>query len=609
MRRLSAGLIFTLALALVAAALFAEQIGLDNDPGWGSGRYALFFAGLLSVIIGLMVYFSPVILQWLRKLEAVILSRLTLLRQTAVYRLLQRFSRQIYGLPLLTSRERRGRLAFALSLLISVTAILWYSTAGTFTHWFSYPHTYYDRLAQAFRHGQLALLDQPDASLTSLSDPYPFENRQNARYLWDVSYYQGRFYLYWGPTPALVLAGVKSLVGGVIEDQALVVGFLLGIAVLLVWIAYRLWQVLPSPVGARWLLVFLPALSLNLYLLWPTGRPGVYEAAILGGQFFLLGGIAALVQAVSRAGSGWGWYLTAGLAVGLAIGSRMTLAVSALWLVLMVVWLNRARFRQSQGAFLARSAAFCLPILFSLALLMAYNAARFGNPLESGLSYQLGIPGYPPERGWLFSARYLLPNLYHYLLRPPVWRAEFPYVFVPFIPETRWPWFIRLPQHYIAHESQAGWLWIFPVLLLIPAGALLVLRRLWLKVARRSSGGWLSEAGLEPRIWLLTALLGSGLGQTGVLLLYFFPSMRFQIELLPLLALSAWLTFLWLSEGLQNHRWLSGLFSLLVAGLALYSLTIGLLGGLVAGEELFANNNPLLFRQISSWFRYFLSGE
>lgn len=603
MRRLSAGLIFTLALLLIAAALFAEQIGLDNDPGWGSGRTALFFSGLLGVVISLILVFSAVIQRWLSKLEAVILSRLTRLRQTAVYRRFQRFSRQVYGLPPFASRERRGRLAFGLSLLISLAAILWYSTAGTFTRWFSYPHTYYDRLAQAFRHGQLALLDQPDASLTSLPDPYPFENRQNAHYLWDVSYYQGKFYLYWGPTPALVLAGVKTFVGGVIEDQALVVGFLLGIAALLVWIAYRLWQVLPSPAaGARWLLIFLPALSLNLYLLWPTGRPGVYEAAVLGGQFFLLAGIAALVEAVSRAGRGWGWYLAAGLAVGLAIGSRLTLAVSAVWLGLMVVWFNHARFRQPHGAFLAHSAAFGLPVLFSLALLMAYNAARFGNPLESGLSYQLGIPGYPPERAWLFSARYLLPNLYHYLLRPPVWRAEFPFVFVPFIPETRWPSFIRLPEHYIAHESQAGWLWIFPLLLLIPPGALLVLRRLRLHVARNGSDNWLSVAALEPRVWLLTALLGSGVGQTAVLLLYFFPSMRFQIELLPLLALSAWITFLWLREVLQHHRWLSGLFSLLVAGLALYSLTIGLLGGFAAAEELFANNNPLLFRQISGWF-------
>ena len=602
MRRLSAGLIFTLALALAAAALFAEQIGLDNDPGWGSGRFALLFAALLGVTSALTLFFLPVVKRWLERLEAAALRRLSRFRETALYRRLHRLSRIIYALPPFASRERRGRLAVGFSILISLTAILWYSTAGTFTRWFSYPHTYFDRLAQAFRHGQLALLDQPDASLTSIPNPYPFENRQNARYLWDVSYYQGRFYLYWGPTPALVLAGVKSIVNGVIEDQALVAAYLLGVAVLLPWIGYRLWRLLPWAVGARWLLIFLPALSLNLYLLWPTGRPGVYEAAILSGQFFLLAGIAALVEAAGRPAAGWGWFLAAGLAVGLAIGSRMTLLVAALWLGVMVVWLNHARFSHQRGAFLARSAAFCLPVLFSLGLLMAYNAARFGNPLESGLSYQLGIPGYPPERWGVFSARYLLPNLYHYLLRPPVWRAEFPFVFVPFIPETRWPFFIRLPEHYIAHESQAGWLFLFPLLLLIPDGAVLVLRRLWVDLSRHGPAALFRQQTASPPVWLLTALLGSGMGQTAVLLVYFFPAMRFQMEVVPLLSLSAWLTFLWLMQALRGRRWLRPLFSILILSAALYGLAVGLLGGFAAGEELFQNNNPLLYRQIGGWF-------
>jgi len=602
MRRVWAGFIFTAGLILLVVAVLAEQIGLDNDPGWGRGRFALFFGGVILAASAALVYRLERLQPHLKRLEATALGWLTGLKGSPLYRAACRFTTSLYRLPAFNTHERRGRFALTVAILCSLMAVMGYATAGTFTRWFSYPHTYYDRLAEAFRHGQLALLEQPDESLRSIPDPYPYENRQDARYLWDISYYKGRFYLYWGPTPALVLAAAKSVVNRVIEDQVLAIGFLLGIAGLLPWIAYRLWQVVPSPLKAGCLLVFLPAISLNLYLLWPTGRPGVYEAAILGGQFFLLAGIAALIEAVCRPQTGWGWYLAAGLAVGLAIGSRLTLAVSAVWLGLMVVWFNHARFRQPHGAFLAHSAAFGLPVLFSLALLMAYNAARFGNPLESGLSYQLGIPGYPPERAWLFSARYLLPNLYHYLLRPPVWRAEFPFVFVPFIPETRWPSFIRLPEHYIAHESQAGWLWIFPLLLLIPPGVLLVLRRLRLHVARNGSDNWLSVAALEPRVWLLTVLLGSGVGQTAVLLLYFFPSMRFQIELLPLLALSAWITFLWLRQVLQHHRWLSGLFSLLVAGLALYSLTIGLLGGFAAAEELFANNNPLLFRQISGWF-------
>ncbi len=606
MRRLWAGFIFIFALIFITAAGFAEMLGLDNDPGWGRGRVLLLVIGLLGVLIGLAVSFWPLLQRQLSQAEAIVLDRLALLQKIAGYRFVRRFFQRAYETPLLSSRERRGRLAFGFSILVSVTAIVWYSTAGAFTRWFSYPHTYYDRLAQAFRHGQVALLEQPDPSLTILANPYPFENRQNARYLWDVSYYRGKFYLYWGPTPALLLAGLKSVVRGAIEDQALVVGFLLGIGLLLPWMGYRLWQIVPSPVRARWLLLFLPALSLNLYLLWPTGRPGVYEAAILSGQFFLLAGIAALIEAACRRQNDWGWFLISGTAMGLAIGSRMTLLVSAVWLTGMVIWLNRVRFGSRVKSFLFRSAAFALPILVCIGLLMAYNAIRFGNPLESGLSYQLSIPGYPPKRGWVFSTRYLIPNLYHYLLRPPAWRGEFPFVFVPFIPETNWPWFIRLPEHYTAHESQAGWLSIFPLLIILPAGILRLAGWLRPSLTRQRLPAFFKDGPLPRQGWLLLALLGGGVAQAGVLWLYFFPSMRFQIEIVPLLSLSAWLTFLWLQDDWRTRRWLRPLLTALMAVLAGYGLAVGLLGGFAAGEQLFEAHNPWLFQQIGGWFERLL---
>lgn len=401
-----------------------------------------------------------------------------------------------------------------------------------------------------------------------------------------------------------MLAAVKTVIKGVIEDQVLAIGFLLGIAGLLSWIAYRLWQVVPSPLRAGYLLVFLPSLSLNLYLLWPTGRPGVYEAAILSGQFFLLAGIAALIEALYRPQSGWGWYLVAGAALGLAIGSRMTLLVSALWLVVLVLWLNRMRFSGRPRLFLTASAAFALPVLLAIGLLMAYNAARFGNPLESGLSYQLGIAGYPPERSWLFSTRYLLPNLYHYLLRPPLWQAEFPFVVAPFIPETRWPSFIRLPEHYIAHESQAGWLSVFPLLVILPGGVVLLWRWLCPYLTRKGLTAVLKSGALPLQGWLLLGLLGSGLAQTFILLMYFFPSMRFQIEIAPLLSLSAWLTHLCLQTELRSRRWLRPLLTAVMVTLACYGLAVGLLGGFAAGEQLFEEHNPLLFQQIGGWFNH-----
>jgi hypothetical protein len=76
--------------------------------------------------------------------------------------------------------------------------------------WAWTPYTrYYDRQADAFLAGSLSLLEKPPAELLALANPYDYHNREGLGYLWDASLYRGKYYLYWGPVPALVAAGVK----------------------------------------------------------------------------------------------------------------------------------------------------------------------------------------------------------------------------------------------------------------------------------------------------------------------------------------------------------------------------------------------------------------
>ena len=65
-------------------------------------------------------------------------------------------------------------------------------------------HRYYNLLADAFRAGQTSLLVTPSPELLAL--PNPYDPAQNAALrLHDATLYRGRYYLYFGPTPALVL--------------------------------------------------------------------------------------------------------------------------------------------------------------------------------------------------------------------------------------------------------------------------------------------------------------------------------------------------------------------------------------------------------------------
>ena len=582
-------------LVFLCLAVLAYPLGIDHDPAWGKGRIflAILGAGLLAA--------AGLSWQWRRV-------RLPLGRLAAAS---ERFNHELTGriddLEMVRAARRspfaswlaesvgmRAALASAAAVVIIGLVLAWYNTAGTLNQWFPYQHAYFDRLGEAFLHGQLNLLEQPDPALLALADPYPYQNRENVSYLWDVSFYQGKFFLYWGPTPGLILTAVKAVMQTHIEDQVLAVGFLGGIAALLVWLAWAMRREFAPRSSPGGFFVLLLAGGLNLYMLWPTGRPGVYETAILGGQVFLLGGLAALFYAL-RGPSLRPWpALAAGVCLALAVGARVTLAEVVIWLVLAAAWRARALGRGDARRFRFTMGGLLLPLVLGAAGLLWYNAARFGNPLETGIRYQLGIAQLPRSLTGFFSAAYLPPNLFGYLARAPLFEGQFPFVIVPFIKEMDWPWFIRLPAAYIYHEPQAGLLAVFPLILfgLVPGVRAL-------RSGRRTEK--LGELGGSFENWWGLALLVSLLLQLLVLLLYFFSAMRYQMELVPVGFLLACLGIWQAERGLAAHPGWRRLFWLVVAILALYSLTVGLLGGFSAGDKRFEANNPQLYSTLREW--------
>jgi hypothetical protein len=68
---------------------------------------------------------------------------------------------------------------------------------------------YYNLLVRGFRAGQLSLRKEVPPGFAQLADPYdPIENahyRSGPHSILDLSYYKGKFYLYFGVTPAVLL--------------------------------------------------------------------------------------------------------------------------------------------------------------------------------------------------------------------------------------------------------------------------------------------------------------------------------------------------------------------------------------------------------------------
>jgi len=83
----------------------------------------------------------------------------------------------------------------------------------------------YNLLTQGFLKGQTAIDREVDAGMLAVKDPY--DPRQRAgRGMHDASYFQGRYFIYFGATPAVaIFVPVKILTGKFLDDRLAVCAF------------------------------------------------------------------------------------------------------------------------------------------------------------------------------------------------------------------------------------------------------------------------------------------------------------------------------------------------------------------------------------------------
>ena len=192
--------------------------------------------------------------------------------------------------------HRRIAALVAAAILVELVS-WWITTAGTFTRWHFYTG-YLNDLAEGFRAGHLHLSVEPPAAL--LSRPNPLDPANAGLWYWDASFYHGHYYLYWGPVPALLLAAVKTLfrISTPVGDEAVVFGLttlqLVAGTLFIERAGRRLFARLPVALEVAAVLV----LGLANPTLYNLARGAVYEAAIVGGQAFLLLGLVFAFDAI-----------------------------------------------------------------------------------------------------------------------------------------------------------------------------------------------------------------------------------------------------------------------------------------------------------------------
>jgi len=425
---------------------------------------------------------------------------------------------------------RRRALLLVLGFLAIEASYVFFVSAGRFTHWPTYL-TFLDDQADGFRAGHLHFAVEPPAALVARANP--FDPALKPLWYWDASLYRGHYYLYWGPVPALLLAGWKTLfrVHAPVGDQYVVFALasLQALAGLLLIdrAQRRLFPALPG------LFVVLAAAAFAFVNPTPynLARAGVYEAAIVGGHAFLLTGLLFAFEAMSTVGRQRSRLAAAGACWALALGCRASIAPAIPLLVAATAWLvaprggDPARWRVRAQAL----GWLGTPIAVGAILLLTYNKLRFDAWFDFGRHYQLTWIAFSS------SAKFILANVWSYALRPGALGCRFPFLHgVSNIGAAAFPGWLHPPAGYVVYEPVVGCLLAIPWAWLAPVAAVAGVRRSW-AAARRGAG---TDAPSVAVTWLAIATTLAAGASFLVPLTLFWATMRFLGDATPALTLA-----------------------------------------------------------------------
>jgi len=280
---------------------------------------------------------------------------------------------------------------------------------------------YYNLLVQGFRAGQLSLKKDVPEGFKQLADPY--DREANAGYgLLDLSYYKGKFYLYFGATPAIVLFWpYVALTDHYLsqKDAAVlfcVIGFLAGAGLL-----RAIWRRYFAEVNVAVVAAGVVGLGLATFIPIVLARVDVYEVAISCGYAFTMVALTAIWKALhDTERRGW-WLAAASLAYGLAVGARPSLLFGAVILLAPVIqaWRERRRIWSLLAAAMG-------PIIVVGIGVLVYNDLRFDSPFDFG--WRWALAGDRQINVQSFSLRYLWFNFRVFFLEPAHWSAHWPFV-------------------------------------------------------------------------------------------------------------------------------------------------------------------------------------
>ncbi len=305
-------------------------------------------------------------------------------------------------------------------------------------------HQQYKELAAALAKGQVALDYAPSEGLLAAPNPYDtiYLQANGIEYKADYAFYNGRYYVYFGIVPELILyLPYYLLTGDGFPNHAAVFlfysAFVIGTFMLFKRMCDRYFK---SVSFASYLIVSSVIVTSGpfAYLYFTAD---VYSVPVMAAMAFTVFGLFLWINGIEYTEKRQNGsddrlckqyrivtivsYILGSLCMSLVAGCRPQMLIFS-FLAIPLFWdeviVKRELFGKKN---IGRTVALCIPYVISAAIVMWYNAARFGSVFDFGATYSL-TNNDMNLRGVSLSR--MLSGLWVFFFKLPLFTERFPYL-------------------------------------------------------------------------------------------------------------------------------------------------------------------------------------
>jgi hypothetical protein len=288
-------------------------------------------------------------------------------------------------------------------------------------------HQYNRYLVDAFIAGRTNIEFGHPEKLLGAERPYDYHwlisngYRLGVDWAWDIAYYKGKYYTYYGPVPAALLyLPYKLITGNYLSHQTGVFVFaVIGVVFLALLWRFLVKKYMPNARFAFYLLSFLTLFFVS-HLSAAVRYPAIWLIVQIAGFAFAVAGTFLLLKSVDRENINYLKLFLACLCFALCVGCRANMLLISI-LVPAVLWKRRTW----------RLTLFVLtPYILVAIPLCFYNYVRFDSIFEFGQKYCTSLWNGTTVRllNPLGGFHRVFVTAIHYLFRPYIYSLHFPFV-------------------------------------------------------------------------------------------------------------------------------------------------------------------------------------